>query len=774
MDVRTPRDDTRADMAKIYSIDKAERQATLAINRMYGKLASDIVNTDLDSALNRFGESDKRRLYLAFMQAYAAGVVEANRLIRKHAPKRVFAADYVGEAYPLEDDPYIAQYTTEAIMSLEDIAVSDRKEIRWRMMHALERGASIENTTNDLLKYFDGDRIRATRFARTATSDIYNRATLHRYEDSGVVDGVQFMAHIDNRTSDACRVLNRTIWAINDPGIQTPPLHFNCFIEGTRLEPTGDIVAAFRARYDGQVVELTLSDGRRLTVTPNHMLLTPDGFLAAQFASEGDNIVCRTTLERGIGSVDPNNNEVYPLVEDVFSALSVSRGVCTESMPATPVDLHGDGAFVDGDIDVVTSKRLLLGARDSAVVEHFNEHVLGSTNLESDVLPSFGNLASMLFSVADAADGRMSGIRETAPFFGGRVSHPNIHGVTPISKGYTTLTETIHNDRRSNTEFLGKHLDRSTRDISGNDLIDINNDSFGGCKPQPSKPSVYRRGTNPEMVGELLTTHARIIEGQHLGGIDNTPAPGGDPSNFQPIIDRSRVDAEQLRHLLDVHSGMIELQEIIHINVFPFHGYIYDFQTISTLCIGNGVVTSNCRSRIICYFGKIPGARDYTKDFDQETINKAFQTSNTFRNKYWNRFPRTRSSAVLQRHYLSTIDIDTIRLGLTKLIDSKAITGIEHDRLKLLKALLRRRVIERDSSIIVDAFGKSLLLDVAQRNAMRAGLAQLIRLQRLKIDRATAELPIWLELTLPRKKREIKDMKLTLSQYEIALDELPF
>jgi len=392
-----------------YSIDIAEQQAALAINRMYRHLAEEIANTrDVDTAIENFGMSEKRRLYLSFMQAYAAGIVAANKDIQRNAPRRVAADWGVQETFPLEDDPFVAQYATEAIYDLKGIPENDRSEIRWRLTHAISSGASIPSITDDLLKYFDGDRIRANRFARTATSDILNRATLHRYEDSGVVDGIKFMAHIDARTSETCRVMNGTIWALNDPSIQTPPLHFNC------------------------------------------------------------------------------------------------------------------------------------------------------------------------------------------------------------------------------------------------------------------------------------------------------------------------------------------------------------------------------RSRIVGYFGKIPGARDYSTDFDQDTIDRAFGDTDTFRNRYWGRFPRTRSSAVLQRHYLNTVDIDIIREGLTKLIQSPTVGTWNTDLAKRLKAILRYRAVERDSSIVVDAFGKSLLLDVTEREAIRAGLAQLIRLQRLRIDRAVAELPIWSDLARPGRERLIAEMRLTLALYERCLAELPF
>jgi len=392
-----------------YSVDIAERQASLSINRMYRRLAEDIASTkDIYASIERFGMSEQRRLYLAFMQAYAAGIVAANKDIRRNAPRRVAADHSAQETFPLEEDPFIARYTSEAVRGLKDIPLEDISEIQWRLTHAISAGASIPSITDDLLKYFDGDRIRANRFARTATSDILNRATLHRYEDSGVVDGVKFMAHIDNRTSETCRVMNGTIWAINDPSIQTPPLHFNC------------------------------------------------------------------------------------------------------------------------------------------------------------------------------------------------------------------------------------------------------------------------------------------------------------------------------------------------------------------------------RSRIVAYFGKIPGARDYSKDFDQDMIDRAFQNTDTFRNTYWGRFPRTRSSAVLQRHYLSTVDINIIRDGLTKLIQSPTMGVWDTDMAKRLKAILRYRGVERDASIVMDAFGKSLLLDVAERAAIREGLAQLIRLQRLRISREIADLPIWSEIARAGRERLIVDMQLTLAQYERCLAELPF
>ena len=520
-----------------YSIDIAERQAALAINMMYRHLAEEIANTrDVDTAIEHFGVSEKRRLYLSFMQAYAAGIVAANKDIRRNAPRRVAADWGAQETFPLEDDPFIAQYATEAIYGLKNIPKNDRSEIRWRLTHAISSGASIPSITDDLLKYFDGDRIHANQFARTATSDILNRAKLHRYEDSGVVDGIKFMAHIDACTSETCRVMNGTIWALKDPAIQTPPLHFNCVV--------GDTLIA------------TLQGDRRIKdlVVGDFVLTHLDRFMRV-----------------------------------------------TSTMFQLP----------DNTLEIQTQNNTL---------------------------------------------------RITA-------DHPVL---TQCGDAY--------------------------RWILAGDLT--------------SSDHVMKRGRHTEKV---------------------------------------------------VSVRRIPVEPVYNISVAEDESYI-----------ANDIVVHNCRSDIVAYFGKIPGARDYSKDFDQDMIDRAFGATDTFRNKYWGSFPKTRASAVLQRHYLNTVDINIIREGLTKLIQSPTVGVWSTDLAKRLKAILRYRAVERDSSIVVDAFGKSLLLDVTEREAIRTGLEQLIRLQRLRIDREVAELVIWSDLARPGRERLIAEMRLTLGLYERCLAELPF
>jgi SPP1 gp7 family putative phage head morphogenesis protein len=155
------------------------------------------------------------------IEGYSAG----GDLIRRAGVKVDWSP--LGDAIEYED-PLIAEMAKAAIAGLEELLAGQADTILEVIVAEYEKGSSITTISKRLVSYFDDDRVAATRFARTFTNAVYNQANLKRYEDSGVVDGVQFSAHIDNVTSEVCKMLNGTIWALGDPEIRVPPLHFNC------------------------------------------------------------------------------------------------------------------------------------------------------------------------------------------------------------------------------------------------------------------------------------------------------------------------------------------------------------------------------------------------------------------------------------------------------------------------------------------------------------------------------------------------------------------
>ena len=196
------------------------------------------------------------------------------------------------------------------------------------------------------------------------------------------------------------------------PGLAYPPFHPNACLPGTRVSGCEGL-AIFRAFYVGPAVELTLANGTRLSVTVQHPLLTPGGWVAAGGLCDGDHLVDGGSPERVLIEA-PDDDQLEPRIEDIFAAASVSPGMTTTSVPATSEHLHGDGGFCQGEVDIVAPDGFLGHGVPPSVPEHPGDESLGRRSADALSLTSGGDLSSVLVRLALAADAGM-GISDPSP-----------------------------------------------------------------------------------------------------------------------------------------------------------------------------------------------------------------------------------------------------------------------------------------------------------------------------------------------------------------------
>ena len=197
----------------------------------------------------------KQKLYSITEELFNIGTKHGTELIEELQPKTTSAAISIQYPQSAAAEPYnqrlINELTDHTITSMSFIADDAKKELITSLEEGYAQGEGIPALTKRVQQTWDGNRVKAVRFARTFTNEVYNQAHYNRYQDSPVVQAVQFSAHLDSRTSEQCRMLNMTIWRLNDPAIQTPPLHFNC---RSRLIPYFGKVPGkrdFRTTFDG-------------------------------------------------------------------------------------------------------------------------------------------------------------------------------------------------------------------------------------------------------------------------------------------------------------------------------------------------------------------------------------------------------------------------------------------------------------------------------------------------------------------------------------------
>jgi len=153
----------------------------------------------------------------------------------------------------------------------------------------------------------------------------------------------------------------------------------NCVIDGTMVQAE-HILAGYRAAYSGPVITVITDSGRRLTVTPNHAILTPGGFTLARFLKEGDYAVCGSFSETST-AIDSDLNQPPTLIEEIVTTLDRVGLLRFEKISYVPIptDFHGDARFLDGDVDIITTNSPLWSDGYPSHNEPPREKQIGST-----------------------------------------------------------------------------------------------------------------------------------------------------------------------------------------------------------------------------------------------------------------------------------------------------------------------------------------------------------------------------------------------------------
>lgn len=133
--------------------------------------------------------------------------------------------------------------------------------------------------------------------------------------------------------------------------------HPNCFPAETQVSSPSGIRAADTRWYQGDLVVIETASGNELSVTPNHPVLTPEGWVAAGDLQVGESVVrCDPDIER-MDVMGPNDQDVAASIGEIFHALGESVFVAPVTVPAAAEQFHGDGG--DSDVRVVLADRLL-------------------------------------------------------------------------------------------------------------------------------------------------------------------------------------------------------------------------------------------------------------------------------------------------------------------------------------------------------------------------------------------------------------------------------
>lgn len=336
----------------------------------------------------------------------------------------------------------------------------------------------------------------------------------------------------------------------------------SCFPAGT-LVSGPDAVGASTRWYEGELVEIVTAAGHQLTGTPNHPILTPDGWVALGLLHEGSHVVSGGVSERVAALVDPDDHQAPARIEDVASALHCDSSMRAVCVPSTPVDFHGDG--MHGDVDVVRVDRELQHGREAALGEHVDQPLLVGAVSGSALLSCERGASQRLDGVGASPLGSMGGACLGLPLGGcegGRVENGRGFGTATLD---ACLDQSLADGAAIDMETLGDGILGLARKVGGDDLAFTEPGSLASCCGSTLGAETLSLGAaTPE-----VTLNEDRLEGRG-------------------------EDVESLRGAFAALASDVRLDRILSIGRRRWAGHVFNLQTRVGWYQANGIVVHNC------------------------------------------------------------------------------------------------------------------------------------------------------------------------------------
>jgi SPP1 gp7 family putative phage head morphogenesis protein len=164
-----------------------------------------------------------KRLQLVFKKHFRRLYGDA----QSQARVEVKQSDHAHDDKLLPPDEFLDFLDDETFKYIGDWEYGITKKAKDALVKAIKDGESLSSVVgvlDDEGRKMSDDSIE--RYARTKSTEVYNKGRKEYFDASGVVTAYQYAAILDDRTSDICDGLDGLIFDKDDCPI--PPMHFNC------------------------------------------------------------------------------------------------------------------------------------------------------------------------------------------------------------------------------------------------------------------------------------------------------------------------------------------------------------------------------------------------------------------------------------------------------------------------------------------------------------------------------------------------------------------
>ena len=363
--------------------------------------------------------------------------------------------------------------------------IDPAKDIPWNMkkinaetLQGILHGESMDKIAKRMMNVQEMNKTQAIRSARTIVTGAENKGRQDSYaraEADGIILQKEWIATNDSRTRHSHAALDGAIVdqdkkfdnGLMYPGDPSgrPEEVYNCFVGETKVASDSDVVRSYKHKYDGKIISIKTAGGVQFSCTPNHPILTPNGWVAAKLLNNGDNIIVTFGEQNVFSRVNPNINHRFPRIDTIHEFGKKFRNKWASCLG---VDFHGDVAT--SNVEIVTHKRFLGDVRNSSGRNGIDKFLL---KLSNKTFSCFGSLFEHFWSICKTSFGFISCKCKSLPFFKCGVSHSCEHSFGTIANRDGVLTEYSINDLPADTVIDGELLDRLSCKVFLDTIVNV-------------------------------------------------------------------------------------------------------------------------------------------------------------------------------------------------------------------------------------------------------------------------------------------------------------
>lgn len=378
---------------------------------------------------------------------------------------------------------------------MKDHAQQFVKQIQTELTQGLIQGEGYGKIAKRIVDKTGINAGKVIRIVRTEGHRVQSAGSLLAYDKTqtaadrlGLKTVKVWIATLDNRTRDSHQKMDGK--EANDEGIFTLPSgatteapglsgvaeeDINCFLGSSLVHSPSNILGLTKRFYEGELIRITTVGGIKLTGTPNHPILTPQGWIPLNLLNEGSDILSAFFSDEMV-STNPNINDAPIIFSDIFNFSNIIGSA--KRFSGIKKDFHGDG--FNSDVNIISTKSFLKNTLNPKFIKPFRKYNLFFTKFRKR--PFFGQsfFMKLFFACWFASSSSISFFNKLYSFIKRSLPHPDKHRLASTPNANLCLSENSVDNLSADFKIQREFFNRRSIEIQIDNISLIERIIFSG------------------------------------------------------------------------------------------------------------------------------------------------------------------------------------------------------------------------------------------------------------------------------------------------------